>query len=200
MWVVMPSGSWDASFTRFTGPVFIPSGSWFAAYDASRHQLGAQAGTATITFAGRNAATLDYTINGVSGRKEISRLAFGPVDTTPVGSYGDLWWGGTAQNGWGVVVNQQYRTLFTLWYTYDRNGRPTWFVMPNGSWTAANTWSATAYRASGAQWLGVQFDASRHSLAPAGTVTFTFSDAQNAAMGYTIDGVSGFNTLTRLPF
>jgi len=117
-----------------------------------------------------------------------------------VGSYGDLWWGGVAQNGWGVVVNQQYRTLFTLWYTYEKDGRPTWFVMPNGSWTSANTWSASVYRASGSAWLGAQYDPGRHSLSPVGAVTFTFSDAQNAAMSYTIDGVSGTNSLTRLPF
>jgi hypothetical protein len=200
LWVVMPGGAWDASFTRFSGPVYIPVGSYFAAYDVSRHTVGAQAGTVTLTFAGRNAATLEYTINGVSGVKQISRLGFGPIDTTPVATYGDLWWGGLAQNGWGVVMNQQYRTLFTLWYTYDREGRPTWFVMPNGSWTAANTWSGPAYRASGSAWLGVPYDASRHSVSPVGTMTFTFTDAQNAAMSYTIDGVSGSNALTRLPF
>jgi hypothetical protein len=33
-----------------------------------------------------------------------------------------------------------------------------------------------------------------------GNVTFTFTDAQNATMAYTIDGVSGTNALTRLPF
>ena len=200
LWVVMPGGSWDATYTSFSGPVFIPSGSYFASYDASRHAIGAQVGTVTLTFAGRNAATLSYTINGATGSKQISRIPFGPVDSTPVASYGDLWWGGIAQNGWGVVVNQQYRTLFTLWYTYDRDGRPTWFVMPNGSWTAANTWSAPVYRANGAAWVGVPYDASRHSLVPVGTMTFTFPDAQNAAMSYTIDGVSGSNALTRLPF
>jgi hypothetical protein len=200
IWVVMPGGSWNASFTRFTGPVFIPSGSYFAAYDASRHSVGPQAGTVTLDFASRASATLSYTINGISGSKQIQRIGFGPPDSTPVGSYGDLWWGGTAQNGWGISVNQQYRTLFSVWYTYDRNGSPTWFVMPGGTWTAANTYTAAAYRASGPPWLGVPYDASRHSTAPAGTVTFTFTDAQNAAMSYTIDGVSGTNALTRVPF
>ena len=69
-----------------------------------------------------------------------------------------------------------------------------------GTWTAANTYTANAYRASGPPWLGVPYDATRHSTTPVGTVTFTFTDAQNAAMSYTIDGVSGTNALTRLPF
>ena len=200
IWVVMPGGSWNASFTRFTGPAYIPAGSWFAAYDASRHSIGQQVGTVTLDFASHAAATLTYTINGVSGTKSLTRIAFGPPDSTPVGAFGDLWWGGTAQNGWGIAINQQYRTLFSLWYTYDRDGKSTWYVMPGGAWTAANTYSASAYRASGPPWLGVPYDVSRHSLAPVGNVTVTFTDAQNAVMTYTIDGVSGMNALTRVPF
>src|SRR4029450_6916342 len=111
---------------------FIPSGAYFAAYDAGRHAIGAQVGTVTLDFASRDSATLSYTINGVSGTKGISRIAFGPPDSTPVGSYGDLWWGGTAQNGWGISINQQYRTLFSLWDTYDAEGGPTGFVMAAG--------------------------------------------------------------------
>ena len=48
--------------------------------------------------------------------------------------------------------------------------------------------------------VGATGGTGRHSLAPVGTMTFTFTDAQNAAMSYTIDGVSGTNALTRLPF
>ena len=200
LWVVMPGGTWNSTFTQFTGPVYIPTGSYFAAYDVSRHAAGPQVGTVTLDFADHGHATLSYTINGVAGTKQLTRLGFGPVDSTPVASYADLWWGGTSQNGWGITVNQQYRTLFNLWYTYDRDGKPTWFVMPGGTWTAANTYTAAVYRASGPPWLGVQYDASRHSVTQVGTVTFTFTDAQNAAMSYTIDGVSGTNALTRLPF
>jgi hypothetical protein len=143
---------------------------------------------------------MSYTLNGVSGTKSITRIGFGPPDSTPVASYGDLWWGGSSQNGWGLSVNQQYRTLFSLWYTYDANGRATWFVMSGGTWTAANTYTATAYRAVGPRWIGAPYDATQHSLTPAGSVTLTFKDAQNAAMSYTIDGVSGSNALTRVPF
>jgi hypothetical protein len=199
-WVVMPSGSWNASFTAFTGPIYIPSGAWFAAYDASRHSVGAAVGSATLSFASAGKATLAYTINGRSGTKPIERIGFGPVDSTPVASYGDLWWGGTAQNGWGLVVNQQYRTLFLLWYTYERDGRPTWFVVSSGTWTAANVYTGSAYRASGPPWIGVPSDASRHSAQPVGSVTLTFGDIGNAVMSYTIDGVSGSNALARVPF
>jgi len=111
-----------------------------------------------------------------------------------------LWWGGSSQDGWGITINQQYRTLFALWYTYDSAGSATWFVIPGGSWTAANIFTGTAYRPAGPAWLGVPYDASRHSVQPVGSVTFTFSDLGTGLMTYTIDGTSGSNPIVRLPF
>jgi hypothetical protein len=136
----------------------------------------------------------------VTGTKSIQRQLFGPQDPTPVATYGDLWWGGTAQNGWGVAINQQYRTLFSLWYTYDAAGRTVWYVIPGGSWSAANTFTGTAYRTTGSAWLGAPYDAGSFNVAPAGTVTFTFTDLNNAIMTYTVDGVSGTKSITRQAF
>jgi hypothetical protein len=200
LWVVMPGGQWNAAFTTFTGPVYIPSGSWFGAYDVSRHSVGSPVGTVSLTFTGADSARLDYTINGLSGVKTISRIGFGPVDGTPVASYGDLWWGGVSQNGWGVAINQQYRTLFSIWYTYDRGGRPVWYLVSGGTWTAANVYSGTVYRPSGAPWIGLPYDAARHTIVPVGNVTFTFNGIDGAVMDYTIDGVSGSNPISRVPF
>jgi hypothetical protein len=200
MWVVMPGGTWNASNTAFSGALYIPTGSPFNNYDASRFSAGSSVGNATITFNGLDSATLTYTINGVSGTKSISRQAFGAQDNTQSGSYGDLWWGGTSQNGWGVAINQQYRTLFAVWYTYDINGKTTWYVVPGGSWTATNVYTGTAYRTSGSAWLGVPFNASSISVQSVGSVTFTFNDASNGVMSYTIDGVPGSKPITRQPF
>jgi hypothetical protein len=44
--------------------------------------------------------------------------------------------GGPSQNGWGLVLQQQYSTLFGLLFTYRDDGSPTWFAMPSGNWTA----------------------------------------------------------------
>jgi hypothetical protein len=92
--------------------LYAPTGSWFGNYDASRVVVGPSIGTASLTFDSLNSATLTYTINGVSGTKSIQRQAFGPRDSTPVATYTDLWWGGLSQNGWGVAISQQYRTIF----------------------------------------------------------------------------------------
>jgi hypothetical protein len=200
LWVVMPGGSWNAGLTAFTGALYIPSGPWFGAYDASRHSVGNPVGSATITFSSTSAATLSYTINGVPGQKNISRMLYGPQDPTPVASYGDMWWGGSSQNGWGVAISQQYRTLFSVWYTYDANGRTVWFVIPSGTWTAANTFTGTAYRTTGSPWIGVPYNPSALNQVPVGTVTFTFHDRDNATMSYTVDGVTQSKAISRLPF
>ncbi len=199
-WVVMPGGSWNAAFTDFTGALYVPTGSWFGAYDASRLAANAPVGSATLRFTGLGTATLDYTIDGVSGTKSIVRQPFGVADSTPVASYGDLWWGGDSQNGWGVAINQQYRTLFVLWYTYDTNGAPAWYVVPGGQWTNATHFTGTAYRTSGSPWLGRAYDASALAATAAGNVTFSFTDPSHAVMTYTIDGITQSKPITRQPF
>ena len=199
-WMVMPGGAWNAGFTAITGALFIPTGSWFGAYDASRLVAGASVGTATITFTSASTATLSYTVNGVSGQKAIQRQLFGPPDQTPVATYGDLWWGGNAQNGWGVAINQQYRTLFSVWYTYDQSGRTIWYVVPSGAWTAANTFTGAAYRTTGSAWLGAPYNPGALQATPVGTVTFTFHDRDNATMSYTVEGVTQSKAITRQAF
>jgi hypothetical protein len=202
LWVVMPGGSWNADFTTFSGPVYIPSGSWFGAYDASRFSGSATpvAGTASITFTSATTATFSYTINGTSGTKSITRQLFGPQDPTPVGTYGDLWWGGDSQNGWGVAISQQYRNLFSVWYTYDTNGKTVWYDVPAGTWTSANTYAGTAYRVTSSAWLGVPYNAAAVNAQVAGSITFTFTDLNHAVMTYTIDGVTQSKPITRQVF
>jgi hypothetical protein len=200
VWAVLPDGTWNASNTTYSGALYAPTGSWFGNYDASRIVVGPSIGTASLSFDSLNTATLTYTINGVSGTKSIQRQAFGPRDTTPVATYTDLWWGGLSQNGWGVAISQQYRTIFAVWYTYDQDGRTIWYVVPGGEWTATNVYRGTAYRTASSPWLGAAYNPGAFVATPVGTITFTFNDVNNAVMSYTIDGVSGTKPITRQPF
>ncbi len=199
-WVALLGGAWNADFTAYTGPLYIPQGSSFAAYDPARFVVGAPVGTGTLTFTGSGTARLDYTIRGVSGTKNIVRQPYGSPDATPVGHFADLWWAGVSQNGWGITISQQYRTLFAVWFTYDTQGRNTWFVVPGGTWTAGNIFTGTAYRTSSSPWVGAPYDPSRFAIQPVGTVTFTFgADGKSAGMAYTIDGLAGSSTIVRQP-
>ncbi|HET7403215.1 MAG TPA: hypothetical protein VFJ62_15580, partial [Usitatibacter sp.] len=200
VWYVMPGGTWNAGNTAYTGALYQPTSAPFASYDTSRFVVGPAVGSATITFTSATTATLTYTINGKSATKSIQRQLFGPVDATPGGSYGDLWWGGQAQNGWGIAINQQYRTLFCVWYTYDANGRTVWYVIPGGNWSAANVFTGTAFRTTSSAWLGKPYDPGLFVTRAVGSVTLTFRDTSNALMAYTVDGVSGSKPLARQPF
>jgi hypothetical protein len=198
-WFVVPGGTWDASHAAFTGLAYVPTGTPFYAYDTSQFLVGPPVGSVKISFAGPAGATLDYTLNGHSGRKALERDLFAPAQASPLKGLGDMWWGGPAQNGWGVAVLQQYGTLFVVWFTYDASGAPTWYYMPAGNWLDDQTYAGHIYRASGSAWLGVAYDASRFKAIDAGVFRLRFS-GDNASFDYTLDGRSGSIPLTRTPF
>jgi chitodextrinase len=200
VWVVLPTGRWDAAHTTYSGSLYIPSGSSFAAYDATRFVANAPVGTASIRFDSATSATLTYTVRGISGSKTITREPFGAVNTAPITHYGDMWWGGTSQDGWGLVLAQQYHDFFGAWYTYDATGQTMWYVMPTGVWTSSNTYSGALFRTRGGPVLGTAFNTSAVVPTQVGTLTVTFTDANTATMTYTVDGVTQSKPITRIPF
>jgi hypothetical protein len=204
IWYAMPGGSWNSNFTVFSGGLARPTSAPLNAYDKTTFNPGTQIGTMAVTYTSANTATLNYTINGVSGTKQIQRQLFGPSDSTPGLQVGDMWWGGDAQNGWGVSITQQFRTLFAAWYTYDPSGNVTWYTLPGGTWTG-NSYSGTLATATGSPWLGTVYNPAQFSPAAMGTVTFNFTNANNAVMSYTFTagpyaGTSQTKTLVRQPY
>jgi hypothetical protein len=199
MWVVLPAGTWTSA-TTFTGDLYSTSGPpSTGGFDPSR--VGStRVGTATLSFANADAGVLTYTVNGVAGSKSIRRQSFGVVDNTPVTSYGDLWWN-ASESGWGLSINQQYRTIFAVWYTYGEFGQPVWYVMPGGSWSG-DTYAGTLYRTTAAplEFFRDPFNASRVASTAVGALSLRFSGANSATMSWTIDGISGSKAVTRQPF
>lgn len=198
-WFVMPGGSWDASHKVFSGSLYRPHGTPYSSYDAALLVAGGAVGTASLDFTDAANVALTYTIDGVTGRKAIQRESFGPADETPVIQAGDMWWGGASQNGWGIAVLQQYRSLFAIWFTYDAAGEPTWYVMPSGSWSDARTWQGRIYRTTGSAWVGQPYDPSRLTTTDVGSFRLHFS-GDTATFDYTIDGKSGTLPIQRQPF
>jgi len=200
LWVVMPGGTWNSAHNTYTGTVYIPNGSWFGAYDASHFVANQPAGTVSIHFNSATSATLTYTVRGVSGTKSITRQTFGIANTAPITNYTDIWWGGTAENGWGMVLAQQYHDIFAAWYTYDSAGKPTWLVMPGGTWTSTNTYTGALFRTRSAPVLGTTYNPSSLVVTQAGTLTFTFSSANAGSVTYTLDGITQTKPISRQPF
>jgi hypothetical protein len=198
-WIVMPGGTWDASFTSYTGSLYIPTGTWFGNYDASRLDVGAPVGAATITFSGSDAASLTYSVRGASGTKSLQKQIFATSGTI-AGNFAGLWWGGAPQNGWGLSIHQQGGTLFNVWYTYDATGTAVWYVMPGGSWIAPRVYSGPLYRTRGSPWAGRVYDPARYTVELAGTMTLALDNESNGYLTYVIDGVDQTRSITRQPF
>jgi len=197
-WLAL-QGAWDGPYTSYTGALYRPHGSPYYAYDAARVSSGPPVGTMTITFSDLDHATLDYVIDGVHGQKSITRQPFGG-GTAPAG-LGDMYWGGRDQNGWGIAVMQHEGALFNVWFTYDANGVPTWFVMPGGTWNddASNTYSGRVYTTTGSPWLGVPYDASKLRATDVGSYALHFDDPAGS-FEYAIQGHQGTMAIVRQPF
>jgi hypothetical protein len=197
-WVVMPGGQWTSA-TTFIGDLYMASGpDPRGAFDPAR-VVRTRVGAGTLSFDAPDRALWSYQVNGISGTKQIQRQPFGIPDNAPATNYTDLWWN-AAESGWGVSITQQYRTLFAVWYAYDPNGQPTWYVLPGGSWISADTYSGTLYRTSAAPGSLVAFDANSVTRRAVGSLTLKFTSAGTATMTYTIDGSSGTKALSRQPF
>lgn len=204
-WYVQPGGTWAGGVGGFfQGPVYLPRGTPWFAYDASRLQVGSAVGNGQLAFRGPEAGIAHMNVDlgrefrGV--QKNIVRQDFRRAGVSPIRGVGDMWWGGPQQNGWGIAVMEQQGSLFMVWFTYDANGAPTWFVMPGGDWADSSTFTGTIYRTSGSAWLGVPYDASRLQVGAVGTFRLRFDGTRHAIMEYSLEGRSGSLDLVRQPF
>jgi hypothetical protein len=202
-WWVMPTGTWNSGFfmTSYLGNLYSPRSAPYFAYDVSRFAPGAPAGTAELTFSGPDVASLGLNIGGVGMRKQLQRMTDIGTDSTESNhGVGDMWWGGAAQSGWGVSIIERNGVLFSVWLTYGADGKPTWFVMPGGTWTDRNTYTGPIIRTHSSAWVGVNYNAGAFDAAVTGRYTLRFANAHNATLEYSIDGRSGTLSLVRQRF
>jgi hypothetical protein len=111
-----------------------------------------------------------------------------------------MWWGGVSQNGWGVALLQQYRTIFGVWYTYDVDGNVTWYVMPSGTWTSDIVYEGKLYRTRSSPLLGHAYDRTALQVIEVGSFRITFAGENSATMEYSVDGRTGVLSLVRNGF
>jgi hypothetical protein len=198
LWYVMSNGVFNAAGNVVSGDLFQPTSSPFSGYNPASLVV-TKVGTATITYTSASAATLAYTINGVSGTKAITPFVFGTATTGANLLTSDIWWAGVSQNGWGLNILQQGRTLFPVWYTYGADGKTTFFTGQNGSWNGT-VWSGTVFTTASSAWLGVPYSPSLLTSTSVGTMSIDFSDANNAVFSYTVNGVTQSKRIERLAF
>jgi len=116
--------------------------------------------------------------------------------SAPPVNYTDIWWN-PSESGWGMAITQQSSTMFLAWYVYDGSAKPMWYV---ATCTVSGTsCSGDLLRTTGPA-FGATFDASQVHAFTAGTISINFSDPNNAAISYTVNGVSASKTVTRQLF
>jgi hypothetical protein len=157
------------------------------------------AGTLGVTFSGNDAATMSYTVSGVSRTVAIERQALATGGTPPAVNYTDIWWGGPSESGWGMALTQQFATMFMAWYVYNNSGQPVWYVATMNVDANGNGATGTLYRTTGPP-FGTGFDPHAVQAFSVGTASLAFSDGNNGTLTYTVDGVTGSKAITRQLF
>jgi len=195
----------------YTGTLFSETGPPFNSVPFLPTQVrGTVVGTGTLTFTDLNTGTFEYTVNGITQTKPITREVFGQLptctfdiqtDLTLAYNYQDLWWAAPAnsESGWGVNLTHQGDTIFATWFTYDLDRTPLWLAVTAPK-TATGTYSGTLYRATGLPFNAVPFLPASVIATAVGTATFTFSDGNTGTFDYTVNGVTQTKAITREVF
>ena len=209
MWLVASDArsvgpdSYVGTLYRTTGPAFNS-----ATWNASQVTV-TPVGSVSISFTDANNGTFVYTVSGVTQTKPITRQIYAaslptcaPADSSgpSASNFQDLWWRSPAnsESGWGVNITQQSDIIFATWFTYGTDGRGMWLVMSDGRKTGpGNTFTGALYRTTGPAFSSATWSASQVAVTPAGTGTFTFTDASNGMFAYTVDGVTQSKPITR---
>jgi hypothetical protein len=204
VWLVMPNvWSWDG--TRLEAPLYTPRSAPYFQYDASQFDpVGQGGGGISITFVGANVARIEFSgglglLNekAIGFRGELVRQDFAAAAPSASRGVTGLWWGGPSQNGWGVSIFEKAGAVFSVWYTYDANGKPLWFVMPGGNWTDGLTYAGDLYRTTGSPVTVDAYNPLALRLSSPGSNVLRFGGGSTATMTSSIDGHAATQSLTR---
>jgi hypothetical protein len=144
-------------------------------------------GVAAMNRGGSSGSNMPMNFNGSSGSIGMSNFA----------SYEGLWLD-SAEPGWGINLTHQGSTLFATWFTYDNDGSGMWLVMSNGARTGTGSYGGTLYRTTGPGFSAANFTSlAASNYTQVGTLAFTFSDANNGTMSYTVNGVTQAKPIIR---
>jgi hypothetical protein len=214
-WYAVSNGSWtrpgpsatQVYGTAWQGLLIKPSGPPFHDYSGPHQER--YVGQATLKFIGDSGIKLEYaitnespTVNG-AGTKFLQRFDYSNSMPSPRQQVSDLWWGGIAQDGWGISVHEDPGALFSLWFTYGDDRQPTWFVMSDGSWVDGDTFAGPIFKPFGSKWIGAVYDPAQHREEQVGNYALRFGPGtppDRATFRYSVGPYGGVLDLSRLGF
>jgi len=117
----------------------------------------------------------------------------------PLVNYTDHWWN-SLESGWGLSIMQHPSDrLFAVWFVYNQTGQPVWYTLQPGTWTGPTIYTGLVYKTTG-PYYGGPFDPRQVGITQVGTATLSFTDSNSGTFSYTVEGVTGSKSITRLPF
>lgn len=197
MWLVMSSCAITESYC--SGDIYrVAGGTALGQQWSGAGKLVSKVGTGKLSFSDSNNASFNFSLNGASGTKTITRQVFATGATPPATDYSALWWN-PDESGWGVALTQQYGTIFATLYTYDALGNPVWYVASACSVSGSGC-TGDLYQVSGGSAPSVPWNGANKATAKVGSISFVFSDDGNAVMHYQINGAAGSKSISKQVF
>jgi hypothetical protein len=149
-------------------------------------------GNLSFVFSDNHTGSMTFTINGVTGSKQITRQVFNTL--SPGAAMSALWYN-PAESGWGMTLTRQSTKVFVTIFTYDASGKPYWYVASDCSVTA-NSCTGILYRVTGGAELNESWSGT-NGAEEVGNISVNFQDDDNGTIDFDIDGVSGSKSITR---
>ncbi len=192
----------------YRGDIYRYSGVPFMQINGRASETGTAVGTARLRFPERNRMQFDYTVDGISQSKELTRFSYGDNQLECSGSNADpatfsnltaLWWNPT-QSGWGVQINHVGDLLSATWYTYGEDRKPAWFIF-NATRQADGRYSGPLLRGrSGTRFDQINGQPALSQIDEVGTVSLSFANGAAGEFSYTIGGSTRTVQISRAEF
>jgi len=208
-WYLVPGaflqadGSYSGNVCRFTG---VP----FAQIMGTAADPCQVIGTASLRFTGNTALSFQYTVDGVTQTKSLTRFPFANRDVvcrasaTPsratATNFSDLWWSGPASEGWGIQMSHVDNSLFATWYTYDTDRKAIFYVGATTRQADGSFTGPLLRQNNGTPFNMINGTPPSSGATQIGTVTIRFTDGQTATFTYTVGTVTQTKNISRFQF
>lgn len=119
----------------------------------------------------------------------------------PLWNLTDIWWN-PAESGWGInIIHHGLGKIFATWFVYGSDGKPTWYVVPDGQWVTQTEYRGPVYRTTGSD-FGGPFDPAvvTRTLVGSATISLFPFDYSQVGITFVIDGQTTQKTITPQSF
>ncbi len=138
---------------------------------------------------------------GDGGTSDYSNVASASAAAPAAANFQGLWWKspGGSESGWGINFAHQGDVIFATWFTFDANGKPWWLIAELHK-SAAGIYSGNVATVSGPAFNATPWDKSKVKESVVGTMTASFTTANDGTLAYTVNGISQTKAITRQAF